>query len=137
MRIGHFHLTANSFWGKVYEIERTTQRLQNAIHKILPEWSKVDVTHSWRGLVCTSRKFAPSVGQAPDDPSLLYGLAYHGNGVAAATWTGRQMACVVASRETIESAFPGITLGMKGKIPFAKLRPSYVRAVMALRTLGD
>jgi glycine/D-amino acid oxidase-like deaminating enzyme len=95
------------------------------------------MTHSWRGLVCTSRKFAPSVGEAGGDPSVLYGLGYHGNGVAAATWTGRQLASVAAGNARLDEAFPVPMLGLSGKFPLPALRPVYLRAALRLMRLRD
>ena len=38
------------------------------------------------------------VGAVPDDPGVFYSLAYHGNGVAMATWSGRAVAGLISGR---------------------------------------
>ena len=38
------------------------------------------------------------VGEIPDDPGVFYSLAYHGNGVAMATWSGRAVAGLISGK---------------------------------------
>jgi glycine/D-amino acid oxidase-like deaminating enzyme len=40
--------------------------------------------------------FTPHIGPSPADPSLWYGLAYHGSGVATAVWAGKMLAQEIA-----------------------------------------
>lgn len=123
--------------GTPADAKRNAATLLEALRKRFPAWADVEMTHSWRGLVCTSRKFAPSVGEAGGDPSVLYGLGYHGNGVAAATWTGRRLASVAAGSARLDEAFPVPMLGMSGKFPLPALRPLYLRAALRLMRLRD
>ena len=123
--------------GRREDAERTKNELHQAIGRRFPAWRDVELTHSWRGLVCTSRKFALSVGRADGDPTVLYGLGYHGNGIAAATWTGKQLASVAAESSTLEEAFPPAMLGLAGKFPLPALRPLYLRAALQLMRLRD
>lgn len=123
--------------GKPEDATRARDQLVQALRNRFPAWRGVEMSHSWRGLVCTSRKFAPSVGEAGGDPSVLYGLGYHGNGVATATWTGRQLASVASQRCSLEEAFPTLMLGLSGKFPIPRLRPLYLRAALSLFKMRD
>ena len=123
--------------GRPADAIRTRDRLGEALRSRFPAWRDVEITHSWRGLVCTSRKFAPSVGTADGDPTVFYGLGYHGNGVATATWTGRQLAAVIAGRASLEEGFPRVMRGLGGRFPLPRLRPLYLRAALRLRRLSD
>ncbi|MCP4039742.1 MAG: FAD-binding oxidoreductase [bacterium] len=123
--------------GRPQDATRTRDRLSQALRSRFPAWRDIEITHSWRGLVCTSRKFAPSVGTADADPTVFYGLGYHGNGVATATWTGRQLAAVVAGGTSLEEAFPRVMRGLGGRFPLPRLRPLYLRAALRLLRLGD
>ncbi len=123
--------------GRPADALRTRRRLEAALRSRFPAWRDIEITHSWRGLVCTSRKFAPSVGLADEDPATYYALGYHGNGVATATWTGRQLAAVIAERASLEEAFPLAMRGLGGRFPLPRLRPLYLRAALRLRRMGD
>lgn len=117
--------------------DRAQAALVAAMRARFPAWRDVPITHGWRGLVCTSLKFAPSVGGIEGDPTLLYGLGYHGNGVAAATWTGRQLALVASGRTSLKDAFPTVMLGLGRRFPLPRLRPLYLRAALGLMRLRD
>ncbi len=123
--------------GTLSDASRNADRLLAAMRRRFPAWRTVTVSHSWRGLVCTSRKFAPSVGEAGGDPTVLYGLGYQGNGVATSTWTGKQLAAVTAGQESLSEAFPDPMLGLGAKFPLPALRPLYLRAALRLMRLRD
>ena len=47
-------------------------------------------------LVCLAKDVIPHVGKWDPEPGNLFSLAYHGNGVAMASWAGRAIATVIA-----------------------------------------
>lgn len=69
-------------------------RIKVAQHfrRMFPSWAKVDITHAWSGMVCLSRGRVPFAGPVPGLSNVLAGFAYHGNGVAMGTLTGRILA---------------------------------------------
>ncbi|WP_299281327.1 FAD-dependent oxidoreductase [uncultured Tateyamaria sp.] len=69
---------------------------------MFPAWSDVDITHSWSGLVCLARNLLPYVGRLPGMPHVLAGFAYHGNGVAMGTLTGRFLADMVLENSPVD-----------------------------------
>lgn len=67
-------------------------KVQRDFHHMFPEWSGVEATHIWSGMVCLSRGLVPFVGAVPAQAGLYAGFAYHGNGVAMGTYCGRALA---------------------------------------------
>ena len=66
--------------------------------RMFPAWRSIQVTHGWSGLVCLSRGQLPFVGTLPDDPTVLAGFAYHGNGVAMGSFVGMLLADLALGR---------------------------------------
>lgn len=68
------------------------KKLRYDFDQMFPSWRSVESTHCWSGLVCLTRDLVPFCGEVPETPGLYAGLAYHGNGVAMGTYTGRALA---------------------------------------------
>ena len=104
------------------------QRLQawmvQRLYRLFPAWEGVEIEYAWNGLVCLSRQLHPHIGPSPTDPSLWYGLAYHGSGVATGVWAGKILAQDIAgNRPQISALFrqpPRV-------FPFPGLRLHYLR----------
>jgi glycine/D-amino acid oxidase-like deaminating enzyme len=104
--------------------------------EVFPAWREVPTTHYWRGFVCMNTRGTPMVGALDDAGRVLYGLAYHGSGVAAAPWTGRLLARVAAGAADPDSV-PAVMRGPAPRLPLAGLRLWYLRAALAWYRLGD
>ncbi|MBT5433163.1 MAG: FAD-binding oxidoreductase [Rhodospirillaceae bacterium] len=78
--------------------ERWRSHHEKRIATIWPEWRDVEIEHCWRGFVCLSSDKLTHLGEVPDDPGVFYSLAYHGNGVAMASWSGRAIAGLISGR---------------------------------------
>ena len=114
--------------------KRTTRRL----YELFPEWRDVPIEYRWHGLVCITRRLTPAIGRLADDPSVWFGFGYHGNGVAAATWAGRELATWIANGSNEPPAsLPGPVVGMPGRFPMAKYRLSYLRAMLGITGFAD
>lgn len=89
-------------WGGTWEGDRHYRWMKQRFQALFPAWRHVEITHRWNGLVCASASLTPHVGTLSSDPTVFYSLAYHGNGVAAATWSGRCVAQLISGqmRET-------------------------------------
>jgi glycine/D-amino acid oxidase-like deaminating enzyme len=83
---------------------KATKRLRSDFDKIFPAWRDVDISHQWSGMVCLSRKRLPFAGAIPDHPDAFAGFAYHGNGVAMGSYTGRLLANLVRGVGTVPRA---------------------------------
>lgn len=78
--------------------ERWRSFLTKRAHTIFPEWKDAEIEYCWRGFVCLTSDHLTHLGEVPDDPGVFYSLAYHGNGVAMATWSGRAIAGMISGR---------------------------------------
>ena len=115
--------------------------LRREIARLWPNWAHVDMEYKWRGLVCFSSRLGPTIGRFPDDPSVYFGLAYHGNGVNNATWTGREIARWMVGGNTGDNAkpmhLPALVRGFAPRFPVPGLRSQYARAGVAWHKLRD
>jgi glycine/D-amino acid oxidase-like deaminating enzyme len=111
--------------------ERVYAHLRQRIATIWPAWRGVEITHRWRGLICFTFGLRPSIGKFPEDPSVMFGFGYHGNGVNTATWTGRELARWLAGSnagdETDPTHLPALVRGLGRRFPVASLRRTYAR----------
>lgn len=67
-------------------------RMRRHFDAMFPAWTGVEATNMWSGMVCLARDLMPYVGPVPGSPGMFAGLAYHGNGVAMGTYSGRALA---------------------------------------------
>jgi glycine/D-amino acid oxidase-like deaminating enzyme len=108
---------------------RVYDALRDRIAAIWPRWRHVEITHRWRGLVCFTSGLRPCIGKFPDDPSVMFGFGYHGNGVNTATWTGRELAWWLAGSNAGEGIepehLPALVRGLRPRFPLARLRRVY------------
>ena len=72
--------------------------LAKRVAEMFPHWREVEISHSWRGFWCMTRDALTHIGEVDADPGVFYSLAYHGNGVAMATWLGRAVAGLITGR---------------------------------------
>lgn len=109
---------------------QTAAELTATLRRFWPAWSGVEIDFHWHGLICYTRTLTPCIGQLDDDPSVYFGFGYHGNGVSAGTWTGKQLADWVGSGRS--SALPEIVKGLGRKFPLASMRLKYLQLGLAL-----
>lgn len=122
--------------GSAAENDRRRQVMTQRLGEMFPAWRSVEITHFWNGLVCLSAALTPHVGQLPDDPSIFYGLAYHGNGVATGTWVGQMLARLGVDQEKPDDRCAVIRQPLKC-FPLAALRLWYLRAAYASYSVQD
>jgi glycine/D-amino acid oxidase-like deaminating enzyme len=100
--------------------------------EMYPAWKGVEITHFWRGLTDLSYDLLPHLGRLPDDPSVSYALAYHGNGVAMGSWAGRHLARDLVGRNDLGgSTAPIVMTQPLRRFPLPPLRMTYLRAAYA------
>lgn len=104
------------------------RHLQSYMHqqmrRLFPAWKAVEIEHFWNGLACLSRQMHPHIGRSGADPSLWYGLAYHGSGVATAVWAGQKLAQEIAG---IPSPMSALFRQPLRSFPWPSLRLHYLR----------
>lgn len=118
------------------ENERARHAMTRRLGEIFPAWKQVEVTHFWNGLVCISAALTPHISSVEADPSVFYALAYHGNGVATGTWSGRAVARLVAGTHAPQDLCPVFRQPLK-RFPLPGLRIWYLRGAYAAYHLTD
>ncbi|MCE8008173.1 FAD-binding oxidoreductase [Aestuariivita sp.] len=109
---------------------RARANVRKNLAQMFPAWAEVEITHQWSGMVCLSPKFLPFAGEVPEHPGLLAGFAYHGNGVAMASYMGHLLGrLAVGERAEI---IPDAIRADPGRFPLGRARravmpPAYAR----------
>lgn len=123
-------------WGDRRERDRYRQWMGQRLGQLFPAWKDVEITHYWNGLVCGSVNRTPQLGQFPADPSLFYALAYHGNGVATGTWSGRAIAQLLVGK-THPQDWSAVFRQPLTALPLPGLRRWYLRSMYGWYALQD
>ncbi|MGV8996444.1 MAG: NAD(P)/FAD-dependent oxidoreductase [Parvibaculaceae bacterium] len=104
-------------------------QMERQVGEVFPHWKGIETTHYWRGFVCMNTRMTPAIGKMPDDNSVFFALAYHGDGVSCAPWAGQMLAKLISGKiETSE--IPAPFRGIPPIIPFPSLRRWYLRAAL-------
>ena len=117
--------------------EAYRQWLIERFREMWPGWRDVDITHFWRGFVCLSADRVPHIGPLDDDDSVWHALAYHGGGVAWATFGGQSLARMMAGNEPADRWLSAVVRKPLRKFPLAALRLWYLRGAYALYGMKD
>lgn len=114
--------------------QRARARVLRDFTKMFPEWSDVEITHYWSGMVCLSRDFTPFAGEVPDAPGLWAAMCYHGNGVAMGSFAGHLVGQVMAGGE---DARPTLMRSALSRFPLGRFRRALMAPVYAGFMLQD
>jgi len=100
--------------------------LTRSFHDLFPAWRNVEITHYWRGFVCLAHDLVPYVGALDDKRTVWTAIAYHGNGVAMGSWSGRAVARLLTKKATREELSPVLTRRLS-RFPLPAFRPLYLK----------
>jgi glycine/D-amino acid oxidase-like deaminating enzyme len=100
--------------------------LTSAFHDLFPAWRNIEITHYWRGFVCLAYDLVPYVGPLDDRQTVWTALAYHGNGVAMGSWSGRAVARLLTNK-TARDGLPAVITRRLAKFPLPAFRPAYLK----------
>jgi glycine/D-amino acid oxidase-like deaminating enzyme len=100
--------------------------LTGAFNELFPAWAKVEVTHYWRGFVCLAYDLVPYIGALDERKTVWTSIAYHGNGVAMGSWSGRAVARLVTKKAAREELSPVLTRRL-ASFPLPAFRPLYLK----------
>ena len=100
--------------------------LSKAFHELFPAWREADITHFWRGFVCLSYDLVPFMGALDERQSVWTAIAYHGNGVAMGTWSGRAVSRMLTQKTARDQVSPVLTRRL-AKFPLPAFRPLYLK----------
>jgi glycine/D-amino acid oxidase-like deaminating enzyme len=104
-------------------------RLANHIGRAFPNWGAIPLDHFWRGPVCMTRAYRPSIGATPDDPTVFHAFGWHGSGVNGATLGGRLLGEMIAGANA--ERIPAPMRGLPSRIPLPGLRRLWLGAWLA------
>lgn len=109
---------------------RLEGRLRAHFNALFPAWSGVEHTHFWKGFVCLAYDLVPFVGALDEKRSVWTALAYHGNGVSMASYSGKALAAMIAGHP---ERVPLSTVMTRRLAPFplSALRPLYLKGAYA------
>lgn len=102
------------------------EMLTQTFRRMFPAWREVEITHFWRCHVCLARDLVPHVGPLDEARSVWTALAYHGNGVAMASWSGHAVARLMTGK-IATSGLPAILTRRFTRFPLPFLRPAYLK----------
>jgi len=100
--------------------------LTATFHRLFPAWARADITHFWRGFVCLSNDLVPYVGPLDEAKGVWTSIAYHGNGVAMASWSGRQVARLLLDPKARDKT-PAVITRRLARYPLPAFRPLYLK----------
>lgn len=106
--------------------DRYQQQLTTRFHNMFPAWGAAEITHFWRGFVCLAYDLVPYVGPLDEAKTVWTALAYHGNGVAMGSWSGRAVAHMMQNKTAPDEVSPVITRRL-AKFPLPAFRPAYLK----------
>ncbi|BFM10990.1 FAD-dependent oxidoreductase [Simiduia litorea] len=110
------------------EASFAAKRKQHALdfQRYFPAWSNVNVDYFWRGHVALARQQTPHISTLAQD--LYCALAYHGNGVAMASWSGNKVAALMLNDEPSLAEVPTFMRAKPKAFPLPQLRTGYLAA---------
>ncbi len=110
--------------------------LRQSFESLFPEWSSVNHTHFWQGFICFANDFVPYIGAINKDRTAWASLAYHGNGVAMASWAGQALADEIAGKDRV-SKLTSVFTKRFTRFPFPALRLLYLKSAYVYYHLKD
>ncbi|MDV4144726.1 NAD(P)/FAD-dependent oxidoreductase [Shimia sp. FJ5] len=107
---------------------RTTHRADQAVRRLIrrdfeqmfPAWSHVETPYYWSGFVCFARNLTPFAGPVPGHEGLFASFAYHGNGVAMASYCGALLAEQILEQRQLRR--PKALTAPPGRFPGGRFR---------------
>lgn len=103
------------------------RKIRADFERIFPAWRGVETPWFWSGLVCLTQNLTSYTGPIPEMENAWASLAYHGNGVALGSHSGRQLARMIAG-EMAPDAMPAQMRQPPVRFPFPALRRTYLQA---------
>ena len=104
--------------------------LRRQFDGIFPEWTNVETDYQWSGFIGLNRKKSQFIGPIDTDQTAWASLAYHGSGVAMASWSGKTLAELILGQKNLND-LPKLYTDPMHKFPFDFLRPQYLKLAYA------
>lgn len=111
--------------------------MERRLGDLYPAWKGVETTHFWRGFVCLSAALTPHVAPLEAARGVFCALAYHGSGVAMASWAGRAVGALSVEAPGARAAIPAVIAQPPRRFPLPALRLAWLRLAYAGFRLRD
>ena len=104
--------------------------LRRQFDERFPEWADIETEYQWSGFIGLNRKKSQFLGSIDTEQTSLASLAYHGSGIAMASWSGKMLAQLILGQKSM-SDVPRLFSDPSQKFPFDFLRPQYLKLAYA------
>lgn len=112
----------------------TLRRVRSHFDALFPAWRQVETERAWSGFICLTGSLTPFVGPVPGADGVYAALGWHGGGVAAASYSGKQVANDIMR---LPADLPALVKAPPPRFPFAPFRRLGLRLAYAGYTLKD
>jgi glycine/D-amino acid oxidase-like deaminating enzyme len=102
------------------------QRMIETLRTMFPVFGRAEITHFWRGFVCLSFDLVAYVDPLNKEKTVWTAIAYHGNGVAMASYSGTALADLIAGKPE-RANLPSVLTRRLARFPLPFLRPLYLK----------
>lgn len=109
-------------------------RVRQHFEALFPAWAGAATEHTWSGFVCLTGSLAPFVGEVPGQPGLYAAFGWHGSGVGAASYSGREIGRLMTGRP---ADLPALVRAVPKRFPLPALRRLWLRLAYAGYALTD
>jgi glycine/D-amino acid oxidase-like deaminating enzyme len=113
-----------------------SRKIRADFHRLFPEWTDIDITHEWSGLLCLMRSLTPFAGPVPEMPGVYAAMGYHGNGVAMGSYLGARLAEIVL-RQPVIGPFPDFLSHPPKRFPLGPMRRALLAPAYAVAGVFD
>lgn len=118
-------------------LDAITRQLRASFEAMFPAWAHVPSERAWGGFVCLARRRVPFIGSIADMPGAYATLAWHGNGVAMASYAGKLVADLMAGAEGAGEAIPAMMRSEPARFPLPGFRRQLLKAAYVGYGLTD
>ncbi|MFT5112727.1 MAG: glycine/D-amino acid oxidase-like deaminating enzyme [Parasphingorhabdus sp.] len=122
--------------GSEVDMAKSRVRARQDFEQMFPAWSQVETPYFWSGMLCLNRNLVPYAGPLDGMQKTWIGMAYHGNGVALGSYTGKLLASKIVG-DAQGSKIPTIMSTPLRKFPLPAIRRRYLKPVYAWHHFKD
>lgn len=102
-------------------------------HAMFPAWAQVEVPHFWSGFINLAADRLPHIAPIEGWEGAWAAMGWHGNGVALASWAGRQVARVALDGASV----PAAMARPLPRFPLGRARRLLLAGALGLYSLRD